>query len=245
MTARPASTLRPVSLTPDYTDAPLASVLICCGDTRVLCTTSIDERVPPFRVASGGGWLTAEYAMLPGATPQRTQRAHKRGRQDGRSTEIQRLIGRSLRAAFDLDLIGPHTLTIDCDVLQADGGTRTAAITGGYASARLAIERLIAAGRAQPGAIGAGVAAVSVGIVAGIPTLDLDYVLDSSADVDMNVVMDADGRLIEVQGTAEKAPFSRAELDKLLDLAERGIGELRAAQLSAIDAGLATRPSAA
>ena len=178
-------------------------------------------------------------------THTRGGREAARGRQSGRTQEIQRLIGRSLRAAIDLDRLSETTIRIDCDVLQADGGTRTAAITGGYASARLAIERLIASGRAQPGAIGAGVAAVSVGIVAGIPTLDLDYVLDSSADVDMNVVMDADGRLIEVQGTAEKAPFSRAELDKLLDLAERGIGELRAAQLSAIDAGLATRPSAA
>lgn len=244
MANRPTNMLRPFTLTPDYTDAPLASVLICCGDTRVLCTTSVDERVPSFRLASGGGWLTAEYAMLPGATPQRTQRAHKRGRPDGRSTEIQRLIGRSLRAAFDLDRIGPHTLTIDCDVLQADGGTRTAAITGGYASARLAIERLIAAGRAEPEAIGSGVAAVSVGIVSGVPTLDLDYVLDSTADVDMNVVMDDHGHLIEVQGTAEKAAFSRAELDALLDLAQSGITELLDAQRAAVVAGLATRPAA-
>ena len=241
---RPTDSLRTITLTPDYTNAPLASVLICCGETRVLCTTSIEERVPPFRLASGGGWLTAEYAMLPGATPRRSQRASKRGRPDGRSTEIQRLIGRSLRSAFDLDKLGPCTLTIDCDVLQADGGTRTAAITGGYASARLAVERLIASGKADPQVLGHGVAAVSVGIVGGVPTLDLDYVLDSSADVDMNVVMDERGHLIEVQGTAEKAAFSRQELGTLLDLAEQGIAELFEAQRSALAAGLAHKPSA-
>jgi len=244
MTHRPADSLRPAVLTPDYTDAPLASVLICCGQTRVLCTTSVEERVPPFRLASGGGWLTAEYAMLPGATPRRTQRASKRGRPDGRSTEIQRLIGRSLRSAFDLDKLGPRTLTIDCDVLQADGGTRTAAITGGYASARLAVERLIASGLAEPGVVGAEVAAISVGIVDGVPRLDLDYVLDSTADVDMNVVMDGGGQLVEVQGTAEKATFSRAELNVLLDLAESGITSLRALQDQAVQAGLAHRSNA-
>ena len=244
MDQRAADVLRPLRLTPDYTNAPLASVLISCGETRVLCTTSVDERVPPFRMASGGGWLTAEYSMLPGATPQRTQRAAKRGKLDGRSTEIQRLIGRSLRAAFNLDLLGPRTLTIDCDVLQADGGTRTAAITGGYASARLAVERLIASGLADPGALGEGVAAVSVGIVQGIPTLDLDYVRDSSADVDMNVVMDNSGSLIEVQGTAEKAAFTRRELGLLLDLAEKGIAQLREAQADAVSRGLAARPNA-
>ena len=244
MTTRPSDQLRTLTLTPDYTNAPLASVLICCGETRVLCTTSVEERVPPFRLASGGGWLTAEYAMLPGATPRRTQRAAKRGKQDGRSTEIQRLIGRSLRAAFNLDMLGPRTLTVDCDVLQADGGTRTAAITGGYASARLAVERLIASGMAQVSALGPSVAAISVGIVGGVPTLDLDYVLDSSADVDMNVVMDERGSLIEVQGTAEKASFTRSELGLLLDLAEKGIGELRLAQRAAIEQGLKHRPNA-
>ena len=244
MATRPSDSLRVVTITPDYTDAPLASVLICCGDTRVLCTTSVEERVPPFRLASGGGWLTAEYAMLPGATPRRTQRASKRGRPDGRSTEIQRLIGRSLRTAFDLDRLGPRTLTIDCDVLQADGGTRTAAITGGYVSARLAVERLIASGMAESAALGDGIAAVSVGVVAGVPTLDLDYILDSSADVDMNVVMTERGDLVEVQGTAEKATFTRVELDALLDLAEAGIEQLRGLQKRAVEAGLSNRPQA-
>ncbi|MDP6942664.1 MAG: ribonuclease PH [Myxococcota bacterium] len=244
MTQRPTSALRAVSLTPDFTDAPLASVLICCGDTRVLCTTSVEEKVPPFRLASGGGWMTAEYAMLPGATPRRSPRASKRGRPDGRSTEIQRLIGRSLRSAFDLDQLGPHTLTVDCDVLQADGGTRTAAITAGYVSARLAVERLVASGLAQPSAIGHGVAAVSVGIVGGVPTLDLDYILDSSADVDMNVVMDARGQLVELQGTAEKATFTRTELGTMLDLAESGIEQLRILQAEAVKAGLAKHPRA-
>ncbi len=244
MADRPADSLRPLTITPDYTNAPLASVLISCGETRVLCTTSVEERVPAFRLASGGGWLTAEYSMLPGATPRRTRRAASRGKLDGRSTEIQRLIGRSIRAAFDLDKIGPRTLTVDCDVLQADGGTRTAAITGGYASARLAVERLIASGMASPDAIGLGIAAVSVGVIRGVPTLDLDYVLDSSADVDMNVVMDERDSLIEIQGTAEKASFSRSELAQLLDLAESGIGTLRKAQLEAIQRGLAARPDA-
>ena len=241
---RAADALRDVRLEPDFTDAPLASVLICCGQTRVLCTTSVEERVPPFRADSGGGWLTAEYAMLPGATPSRSRRASTRGRPDGRSTEIQRLIGRSLRAAFDLDALGPRTLWVDCDVLQADGGTRTAAITGGYASARLAIERLIAAGLTKRAAVLSPVAAVSVGIVRGVPRLDLDYVLDSRAEVDMNVVMNGDGNLIEVQGTAEGAPFSRAELDQLLDLASAGISKLRDLQDAAVEAGLAARPRA-
>ena len=242
MTNRPHDELRPIALTPDFTDAPLASVLACFGDTRVLCTVSVEERVPPFRLDSGGGWLTAEYSMLPGATPQRTRRAVSRGRPDGRSTEIQRLIGRSLRAAFDLDRIGPRTLWVDCDVLQADGGTRTAAITGGYAAARLALERLVAAGRADAAAALSPVAAISVGVIDGQPHLDLDYPLDSSADVDMNVVMDGDGNYIEVQGTAERGAFGRDQLDTLLDLAWHGIQGLRTHQDSAVARGLATRP---
>ncbi len=237
--ARPADVLRDVTLTPDFTDAPLASVLICCGETRVLCTTSVEERVPQFRADSGGGWLTAEYSMLPGATPQRTRRAVSRGRLDGRSTEIQRLIGRSLRAGFDLDALGPRTLWIDCDVLQADGGTRTAAITGGYASARLAVERLIARGLTAASTLAPpAVAAVSVGIIDGVPRLDLDYALDSRAEVDMNVVMTADGRFIEVQGTAERGAYSRPELDALLDLASGGIGRLVELQSAAVRAAL-------
>ena len=234
---RPPNRLRDVTLTPDFTDAPLASVLICCGDTRVLCTTSLEERVPPFRADSGGGWLTAEYSMLPGATPQRTLRAATRGKLDGRSTEIQRLIGRSLRAGFDLDRLGPRTLWIDCDVLQADGGTRTAAITGGYASARLAVERLIARGLAHPATLTPpAVAAVSVGVIDGVPRLDLDYALDSRAEVDMNVVMNRDGGFIEVQGTAERGAYSRTELEALLDLASGGIDALIALQDAAVAA---------
>ena len=239
---RPSNALRPVTLTTDYTDAPLASVLMEAGRTRVLCTASVEETVPPFRLSSGGGWLTAEYSMLPGATPHRSRRAVTRGRPDGRSTEIQRLIGRSLRAGFDLDQLGPRTLWIDCDVLQADGGTRTAAITGGYAAARIAVERLIAEGRAQREAVGEAIAAVSVGIVGGVPHLDLDYRLDSTAEVDLNVVMNGSGGFIEVQGTAEGAAFSRSELDRLLDLAAEGIGLLRTAQDEAVERALATGP---
>ncbi len=248
MTAAPRSdrapdALRPVSLVPDFTDAPLGSVLAVFGDTRVMCTASIEERVPPFRVASGGGWMSAEYSMLPGATPQRTQRASTRGKVDGRATEIQRLVGRSLRAAFDIDQLGPRTLWIDCDVLQADGGTRTAAITGGYAAARIAVERLIGGGLASRAALLSPVAAVSVGLLGGVAYLDLDYALDSRADVDMNVVMTREGRFIEVQGTGERAAFSRDELDALLMLAEGGIRRLFEAQDEAVERALARRPA--
>jgi len=233
---------RAITITPCFTLAPLASVLIECGQTRVMCTCSSEDRVPPFRVDSGGGWLTAEYSMLPGATPRRTRRGVSKGKLDGRSTEIQRLIGRSLRAGFDLDKIGSRTLTIDCDVLQADGGTRTAAITGGYVAARLGLERLIAAGEASSDAFLAPVAAISVGIVDGRARLDLDYPLDSTAEVDMNVIMTTEGRLIEVQGTGEKGTFGRDELNTLLDLAEKGVSELAEAQKAAIAAGLQKRP---
>ncbi len=238
MTKRPTDALRTVRITPDYTDAPLASVLIESGQTRVLCTASHEDKVPSFRKDSGGGWLTAEYSMLPGATPQRTRRGVSRGKLDGRSTEIQRLVGRSLRAAFDLDALGPRSLWIDCDVLQADGGTRTAAITGGYVAARVAVERLIARGAVARTALKPAVAAVSVGIVGGVPHLDLDYPLDSSADVDMNVVMTSDGRFIEIQGTGERTTFSRDELGDLLQLAEKGIDELFACQNAAIAAAI-------
>lgn len=234
--------LRPITITPCFTTAPLASVLISCGDTRVMCTCSNEDRVPPFRMSAGGGWLTAEYSMLPGSTPQRNRRGVSKGKLDGRSTEIQRLIGRSLRAGFDLTKIGPRTLTIDCDVLQADGGTRTAAITGGYVAARLGLERLIAAAGATRDAIFTNVAAISVGIVNGRPMLDLDYPLDSNADVDMNVVMNSELQLIEVQGTGEKGTFKRAELDALLDLSEAGVKALVQAQNAAIARGLELRP---
>lgn len=240
---RPSDQLRDIVITPNYTDAPLSSVLIACGDTRVLCTASIEDKVPPFRLDSGGGWLTAEYSMLPGASPRRIRRGVSRGRADGRTTEIQRLIGRSLRAAFDLDKLGQRSLWIDCDVIQADGGTRTASITGGYVAARLAVERLIGAGVAKRASVLSPVAAVSVGICGGVPTLDLDYKLDVAADVDMNVVMDGDGNYVEVQGTAEGVTFSRTELDALLELAAKGIGELRAAQDAAVARGLEERPT--
>lgn len=240
---RAPDALRAISLTPDWTDAPLASVLIETGGTRVLCTASVEDKVPPFRLKSGGGWMTAEYAMLPGSSPYRVSRASTKGRPDGRATEIQRLIGRSLRAAFDLDHLGPRTLWIDCDVLQADGGTRTASITGGYAAARLAVERLIGAGEAQREALLSPVAAVSVGLVDGVARLDLDYPLDSRAEVDMNVVMNGAGGLIEVQGTGERGTFSRAQLAALLDLAEAGISRLLAHQEAAVSAGLAARPA--
>lgn len=242
MSDRAPDALRPVSITHDFTDAPLASVLIACGATRVMCTASLDDHVPAFRLASGGGWLTAEYAMLPGSTPRRVRRSTSQGRQDGRATEIQRLVGRSLRAGFDLDRLGPRSLWIDCDVLQADGGTRTAAITGGYVAARVAIERLIHDGLVERAAVLAPIAAVSVGVVRGVAHLDLDYALDSRADVDMNVVMAGPGRFIEVQGTGEQAPFSRGELDVLLDLAESGISSLFTLQEQAIASALAAQP---
>lgn len=244
MSERPADVMRPVTITPDYVSAPLASCLITCGDTRVLCAASYDAKVPPFRKESGGGWLTAEYAMLPGSSPHRIRRASSKGRPDGRSTEIQRLIGRSLRAAFNLDAFGPLALWIDCDVLQADGGTRTAAITGGYVAARVAVERLIASGRIAAEAVLGQVAAVSVGIVDGRPYLDLDYPLDSRADVDMNVVMTDGGGFIEVQGTGERGSFTRSELDTLLDLAASGVDGLMDAQRRAITSALETEPDA-
>ncbi|MFO0748354.1 MAG: ribonuclease PH [Myxococcota bacterium] len=236
--ARAPDALRPVTITTDWTSAPLSSVLFEAGKTRVLCTVSLENEVPPHRVDKGG-WLTAEYAMLPGSTPRRVRRASSAGKVDGRATEIQRLIGRALRAGFDIDALGPRTLAIDCDVLEADGGTRTASITGGYVAARIAVERLIARGLVERRALLTPVAAVSVGIVGGSPFLDLDYPLDSKADVDMNVVMDAEGRFIEVQGTGERRAMTRAELDTLLALADQGIRELFALQDAASRRALA------
>lgn len=229
---RNPDTLRPLRITPNWSTAPLASVLIEWGRTRVLCTASVEDEVPPFR-KDKGGWLTAEYGMLPGSSPRRIKRPI--GKRDGRQTEIQRLIGRSLRAAFSLDHLGPRTLWIDCDVLEADGGTRTAAITGGYVAARIAVERLIAGELVSREAVLAPVAAVSVGLVDGQLWLDLDYPLDSRADVDMNVVMDAEGRFIEVQGTGERRAMTRQELDGLISLAARGIDELLELQHAAIE----------
>ena len=228
---RAPDALRPVRITPDWSSMPLASVLIECGRTRVLCTAIAEDDVPPFRVDKGG-WLTAEYGMLPGSTPRRVKRPI--GKQDGRQTEIQRLVGRALRAGFDLDRLGPRTLWIDCDVLEADGGTRTASVTGGYVAARIAVERLAQRGLVDRAAILAPIAAVSVGVVGGQPFLDLDYPLDSRADVDMNVVMDGEGRYIEVQGTGERRAMSRPELDALLALAEGGIRQLFTLQDEAV-----------
>jgi ribonuclease PH len=234
MSTRPADVLRPIIITPDFVSSPVASCLIEVGRTRVLCTASVEDKVPGFRLASGGGWLTAEYSMLPGSSPYRVRRGVSKGKLDGRSTEIQRLIGRSLRAAFDLDAMGPVSLWIDCDVLEADGGTRTASITGGYVAARIAIERLARQGKANLACLKPAIAAVSVGIVEGVPTLDLDYPLDSAAEVDMNVVMDDEGGFVEIQGTAEGATFGRDALGHLLDLAAAGIKGLREAQDVAI-----------
>ena len=218
--------LRPVSILPGYTAYAEGSVLISLGDTRVLCNVTLEENVPRWMQTQGkeGGWITAEYAMLPRATPQRVQR-ETRGL-GGRTQEIRRLIGRSLRAALDLEKLGQRMCIVDCDVLQADGGTRTAAITGGYVALALALHGLVRAGKAPADVLRGPVAAISVGVVGGRPLLDLCYAEDSTAEVDANLVMDAAGRFIEVQGTAEGEPFSRQTLDRLLALAEGGIRQL-------------------
>lgn len=218
--------IRPTTLIPHYLAYPEGSVLIEMGATRVLCNVTIEEGVPRWMQAQGapGGWITSEYAMLPRATPIRTPR--ESGSSSGRSQEIRRLIGRSLRAAVDLEKLGPRTCIIDCDVLQADGGTRAAAITGSYVALAIALDKLIRQGLVPPDVLQSAVAAVSVGVVGGTPLLDLCYAEDSIADVDFNVVMNARGEYIEVQGSAENASFSRRELDILLDLAYKGIAEL-------------------
>ena len=206
------------------------AVLIEFGNTRVLCTASVEEKVPPHKRGSGEGWVTAEYGMLPRATHTRSDREAARGKQSGRTQEIQRLIGRSLRAVFDLKALGERTIQIDCDVIQADGGTRTAAITGAWVAAQDAVNTLLAAGKISASPLTGAVAAVSVGIVQGQPLLDLEYVEDVACDTDMNVVMTGAGHYVEVQGTAEGATFSRQEMDQLLALAEKGIAELLALQ---------------
>ena len=218
--------LRPVRITRRFTLHAEGSVLIEFGHTRVLCTASVEEKVPPHKRGSGEGWVTAEYGMLPRATHTRGDREAARGKQSGRTQEIQRLIGRSLRAVFDLRKLGERSILLDCDVLQADGGTRTAAITGAFVAAQDAVSWLLARGLIAESPILHPVAAISVGIVGGVPMLDLDYAQDSSCDTDMNVVMTGAGHYVEVQGTAEGAAFSRAEMDQLLRLAEKGIGEL-------------------
>lgn len=228
--------MREIRIIPDYTEMSAGSVLVCCGKTCVLCTASVQEGVPPFLKGKGTGWLTAEYAMLPGATPQRKQRDGVK--KDGRSVEIQRLIGRSLRAACDFSRMGERTIYIDCDVLQADGGTRTASITGGFVALCLAVAKLMNEGKMQDSPIVKQVAAISVGIVDGECTLDLEYSQDCRAETDMNVVMtrDAKGNMgyVEVQGTGEHGCYSRAELNQLLDLAEKGVNELMDAQVAAM-----------
>jgi ribonuclease PH len=235
--------LRPVRFTRHFTKHAEGSVLIEVGDTKVICTASVEEGVPPFRRDSGQGWLTAEYAMLPRATGTRSPREAARGRLGGRTHEIQRLIGRALRAVVDFQLLGPRTLWIDCDVIQADGGTRTASITGSFIAAFDALEHLRGAGLITALPLLDFVAATSVGIVDGQPLLDLTYLEDSTCQVDMNVVMTGSGRLIEVQGTAEHQPFTRQELDQLLDFATRGVQQLIAQQRQLIgDNRLAPHP---
>jgi ribonuclease PH len=234
---RNADNLRPVRITRHYTKHAEGSVLIEFGDTKVLCTASVEERVPGFLKGQGKGWLTAEYGMLPRATHTRSDREAAKGKQSGRTQEIQRLIGRSMRAVFDLGRLGERTIQIDCDVLQADGGTRTASITGAYVAAHDAVSKLIASGvlTTQLSPIQDAVAAISVGIVNGVPMLDLDYQEDSGCDTDMNVVMTGSGGMIEVQGTAEGAAFSRGEMSTMLDLATLGIRQLVQAQKEALE----------
>ncbi len=223
---READALRIVSFERDFTMAAAGSVLVGFGDTKVLCTASIDEDVPRWMRSTGRGWVTAEYSMLPGSSSERVNREAARGRQSGRTLEIQRLIGRALRAVCDLGALGERQVTVDCDVLQADGGTRTAAICGGYLALHDALTRLVQAGGLSVHPLTEACAAISVGIIDGEPRLDLPYAEDSKAEVDMNVVMTESGHLIEVQGTAEGATFDRRELDELLDLAEKGIREV-------------------
>ena len=223
---RATDQMRAVRFTRGYTVHAEGSVLVEFGATKVLCTASVEEKVPGHRRGSGEGWVTAEYGMLPRATHTRGDREAARGKQSGRTQEIQRLIGRSLRAVFDLKMLGERTIQLDCDVLQADGGTRTASITGAYVAACDAVGKLMATGKLQASPITASVAAISVGILRGTPLLDLEYTEDSACDTDMNVVMTGAGHFVEVQGTAEGAAFSRREMDALLTLAEKGIGEL-------------------
>jgi ribonuclease PH len=226
--------LRDIRITRRYTRHAEGAVLIEAGDTKVLCTVSVEDKVPPFLKGKGRGWLTAEYGMLPRATNTRSDREAARGKQSGRTQEIQRLIGRALRAVVDLGALGERTLQIDCDVIQADGGTRTACITGAFVAVHDAVSHLLDKKLLAASPIRDFVAAVSVGVYQGVPVLDLDYPEDSACDTDMNVVMTGSGGLIEVQGTAEGAPFTRAEMNALLDLAQKGIQQLVSAQKAAL-----------
>ena len=234
---RTPDALRPTSLQPGFVASATGSALITMGETRVICTASAEESVPRWMMGKGRGWVTAEYGMLPASTGQRKQRDVTRGRPDGRTVEIQRLIGRSLRGVVDFEALGERTIWIDCDVLTADGGTRCASITGGYVALVLACQRLIAEGKLERTPLSGSVAAISAGIVGGTPLLDLDYSEDSTAEVDANVVMTGDDGLVEVQATAERTPLSRAHLDDLLALAAGGIAALRAVQEAAIAGG--------
>jgi ribonuclease PH len=231
---RAADELRPTTIEPGFVRTATGSALITMGETRVICTASHQAGVPKWLTGSGRGWVTAEYGMLPASTGERKQRDVTRGRPDGRTVEIQRLIGRSVRGVVDFDALGENTIYLDCDVLQADGGTRCASITGAYVALALACERLRTSGAVRRTPLSGSVAAVSSGVVGGVPVLDLDYVEDSTAEVDANVVMTGDGGLVEVQATAERTPLSRAHLDDLLGLAEKGIAELRAIQAGAV-----------
>jgi ribonuclease PH len=241
-TAAPARTgdrapdeLRPIDIEPGFVRSATGSALISCGETRVICTASVQDSVPRWLMGQGRGWLTAEYGMLPASTGERKQRDVSKGRPDGRTVEIQRLIGRSLRGVVDFEALGERTVYVDCDVLQADGGTRCASITGGFVALDLACRRLLDEHRLQRSPLSGTVAAVSCGVVDGTPLLDLDYPEDSRAEVDANVVMTGEGGLVEVQATAERTPLSRAHLDELLALAQRGIESLRAAQARAVE----------
>ena len=231
---RAPDALRPVTIEPGFMSCATGSALIACGGTRVICTASIEEGVPRWRKGSGLGWLTAEYGMLPASTGERKQRDVTKGRADGRTVEIQRLIGRSLRGVVDFAALGERTIYVDCDVLQADGGTRCASITGGFVALALACARIQAEGRLGASPLTGSVAAISCGMVGGLPLLDLDYPEDSSAEVDANVVMTGEGGLIEVQATAERTPLSRTSLDDLLALAADGIDTLRGLQNQAL-----------
>ncbi|MCA1979361.1 MAG: ribonuclease PH [Thiobacillus sp.] len=233
---RAPDALRALSFTRRYTKHAEGSVLVAMGDTRVLCTASVLEKVPPHKKGSGEGWVTAEYGMLPRSTHTRTDREAARGKQSGRTQEIQRLIGRSLRAVVDLQKLGERTIHLDCDVLQADGGTRCASICGAYVAVADAVAGLLAEGKLTESPLADSVAAVSVGVYQGVPVLDLDYAEDSACDTDMNVVMTGAGGIVEVQGTAEGAPFSRATLETLLDLATAGIARITTAQQAALKA---------
>jgi ribonuclease PH len=231
---RQVDELRSISIERNFTEHAEGSVLISCGGTKVLCTASVEERIPHFLRGKGQGWITAEYGMLPRSTGSRMMREAAKGKQSGRTQEIQRLIGRSLRAAVDLKKLGEISVTIDCDVIQADGGTRTAAITGAYVALADAVTYMMNKGLVKENPITRQMASVSVGIYKGTPVLDLDYPEDSNAETDMNVIMDANGDFIEVQGTAEGAPFTRDEMNSMLDLADKGIRELMAFQASAL-----------